>query len=105
MKLEKGAAMKFQFFHLMPWDSFPKEEPEWPVSNRNFDPVEGTEIYQTYIDTMAYAEECGFDAAGCNEHHFSPFGLMSNANLICVSTKMHQVIGLLVKKKWITIHR
>ena len=45
MKLEKGAAMKFQFFHLMPWDSFPKEEPEWPVSNRDFDPVEGTKIH------------------------------------------------------------
>jgi len=74
--------MKFLFFHLMPWDSFPKEGPEWPVSNRDFDPVKGTEIYQTYIDTMAYAEDCGFDAVGCNEHHFSPFGLMSNPNLI-----------------------
>ena len=74
--------MKFLFFHLMPWDSYPKEGPEWPVSNRDFDPVKGTEVYQTYIDTMAYAEDCGFDAVGCNEHHFSPFGLMSNPNLI-----------------------
>lgn len=74
--------MKFLFFHLMPWDTFPKEGPEWPVSNRDFDPVQGTETYRTYIDTMAYAEDCGFDAVGCNEHHFSPFGLMSNANLI-----------------------
>ena len=31
---------------------------------------------------MAYAEECGFDWVGCNEHHFSPYGLMSNCNLI-----------------------
>jgi alkanesulfonate monooxygenase SsuD/methylene tetrahydromethanopterin reductase-like flavin-dependent oxidoreductase (luciferase family) len=31
---------------------------------------------------MAYAEECGFDWIGCNEHHFSPYGLMANCNLI-----------------------
>ena len=34
--------MKFLFFHLMPWDTFPKEGPEWPVSNRDFDPVKAT---------------------------------------------------------------
>ncbi len=28
------------------------------------------------------AEECGFDAVACNEHHFSPYGLMNNCNLI-----------------------
>lgn len=74
--------MKFQFFHLMPWDTFPTESPEWPVSNKDFDPVIGTNLYETYINTMAFAEECDFDAVGCNEHHYSPFGLMSNANLI-----------------------
>ena len=31
---------------------------------------------------MACAEDYGFDAAGCNEHDFSPFRLMSNPNLI-----------------------
>jgi alkanesulfonate monooxygenase SsuD/methylene tetrahydromethanopterin reductase-like flavin-dependent oxidoreductase (luciferase family) len=57
-------------------------EQEWPVSNRNFIPEKGTELYKTYIDTMVYAEECGFDWVGCNEHHFSPYGLMSNCNLV-----------------------
>jgi alkanesulfonate monooxygenase SsuD/methylene tetrahydromethanopterin reductase-like flavin-dependent oxidoreductase (luciferase family) len=31
---------------------------------------------------MAHAEDCGFDWVGANEHHFSPYSLMSNCNLI-----------------------
>jgi len=74
--------MKFNYFHLMPWTMANEPEQEWPVSNRGFVPEKGTELYKTYIDTMAYAEECGFDWIGCNEHHFSPYGLMSNCNLV-----------------------
>ncbi|HXQ52782.1 MAG TPA: LLM class flavin-dependent oxidoreductase [Stellaceae bacterium] len=74
--------MKFNFFHLMPWCEANEPDQEWPVSNRNFIPEKGTELYRDYIDTMVYAEECGFDWVGCNEHHFSPYGLMSNCNLI-----------------------
>jgi len=74
--------MKFNYFHLMPWCMANEPEQEWPVSNRNFIPEKGTELYKTYIDTMVYAEECGFDWVGCNEHHFSPYGLMSNCNLV-----------------------
>ena len=74
--------MKFNYFHLMPWTMANKPEQEWPVSNRGFVPEKGTELYKTYIDTMAYAEECGFDWIGCNEHHFSPYGLMANCNLV-----------------------
>jgi len=74
--------MKFNYFHLMPWTADNKPEQEWPVSNRNFVPEKGRELYRDYIDTMAYAEECGFDWVGCNEHHFSPYGLMSNCNIV-----------------------
>ena len=31
---------------------------------------------------MVFAEACGFDWVGCNEHHFSPYSLMANCNLI-----------------------
>jgi alkanesulfonate monooxygenase SsuD/methylene tetrahydromethanopterin reductase-like flavin-dependent oxidoreductase (luciferase family) len=74
--------LKFNFFHLMPWTYAEQPDEEWPVRNASFDPAKGTELYKTYIDTMAYAEECGFDAIGCNEHHFSPYGLMANCNLV-----------------------
>ncbi|NQV57712.1 MAG: LLM class flavin-dependent oxidoreductase [Rhodospirillales bacterium] len=74
--------MRFNFFHLMPYDKFPERVEQWPVNNAEFDPQVAQGLYNEYIDTMVYAEECGWDSVGCNEHHFSPYGLMSNCNLI-----------------------
>jgi len=74
--------MLFNFFHLMPWPHLDEAPTSWPVSNKTFDAQKARELYKTYIDAMAYAEQCGFDWVGCNEHHFSPYGLMSNCNLI-----------------------
>jgi alkanesulfonate monooxygenase SsuD/methylene tetrahydromethanopterin reductase-like flavin-dependent oxidoreductase (luciferase family) len=74
--------MKFNFFHLMPWYFAQGSGQEWPVSNKDFVPEKATELYNSYIDTIASAEDNGFDWVGCNEHHFSPYGLMSNCNLI-----------------------
>jgi alkanesulfonate monooxygenase SsuD/methylene tetrahydromethanopterin reductase-like flavin-dependent oxidoreductase (luciferase family) len=66
----------------MPWTEISETGRDWPVPNKYFNPTHGTELYKSYIDTMAYAETCGFDQIGCNEHHFSPYGLMANPNLI-----------------------
>ncbi|NQU70985.1 MAG: LLM class flavin-dependent oxidoreductase [Rhodospirillales bacterium] len=74
--------MQFNYFHLMPWTDIEETDKDWPVPNRAFVPERATGLYNTYMDTMAYAEECGFDWIGCNEHHFSPYGLMSNCNLV-----------------------
>jgi len=73
--------MKFSYFHTMPYDGL-RSPGSWPVRNDNFDPQHGKELYEAYINCLAYAEECGFDWLGCNEHHFSPYGLMANCNLI-----------------------
>ena len=77
--------MEFAYFHLMPYTASPDRTLDWPVPNKRFDPKTGEKLYKTYIDNMAYAEECGFDWVGCNEHHMSPFGMMSNPNLIGAS--------------------
>ena len=74
--------MKFCFFHLMPWPDLAAPPTDWPVSNRGFDGVRAKQLYDAYTDTMVFAESCGFDWVGCNEHHFSPYGLMSNCNLV-----------------------
>src|SRR5579884_1526651 len=66
----------------MPWTGIDESSEDWPIANEPFDPLKGTELYRTYLDEMAFAEECGFDWVGCNEHHFSPYGLMANCNLI-----------------------
>ena len=66
----------------MPFTGVQGVSPDWPTPNRLFDPVRAHELYRSYVDTMVYAEQCGFDWVGCNEHHFSPYGLMANCNLI-----------------------
>lgn len=74
--------MHFSFFHLMPWTDLEETPTQWPARNAPFDGERGTELYETYLTTMAKAEECGFDWVGANEHHFSPYSMMSNCNLI-----------------------
>ena len=74
--------MKFSFFHLMPYTGLEEEPLGWPVSNRQFDPARAAAHYQSYVQAMVHAEACGFDWVGCNEHHFSPYGLMANCNVI-----------------------
>jgi alkanesulfonate monooxygenase SsuD/methylene tetrahydromethanopterin reductase-like flavin-dependent oxidoreductase (luciferase family) len=77
--------MQFSFFHLMPWTDLAEAPAQWPVNNRAFDPERGKQLYDSYIDAMAFAEPCGFDWVVCNEHHFSPYGLMANPNLIAAA--------------------
>ena len=74
--------MKFGFFHLMPYSDFDTPEDGWPTPNERLDPRRAAELYATYIDTLVYAEACGFDWIGLNEHHFSPYGLMANPNVV-----------------------
>ena len=74
--------MEFVYFHLMPYTAIEDTGTDWPVSNEQFDPVLGKKFYDDYIDNLVFAEECGFDWIGFNEHHMSPYGLMSNPNLI-----------------------
>src|ERR1044072_361317 len=74
--------MKFSYFHLMAWTEREQARAQAPATKAAFVPERGKELYDNYIATMAFAEQCGFDWVGCNEHHFSPYGLMANCNLI-----------------------
>jgi len=74
--------LKFSFFHLMPYTHLELESHDWPFPNRYFDPQKASALYRTYVESMIHAEACGFDWVGCNEHHFSPYGMMANPNLI-----------------------
>jgi len=73
--------VQFSFFHLMPYAEL-DEIDRWPVPHRLFDPSIGHHLFGEYLDQMALADELGFDWVGCNEHHSTPYGLMSNPNLI-----------------------
>ncbi len=80
--------MQFYFFHLMPWpylahDFHEKHDSAWVwLPNSLYDPVKGRDLYQAYIDTLAYADELGFDGVCVNEHHQNAYGLMPSPNVI-----------------------
>ncbi len=81
--------MKFSYTHHMPYTGVTRVGQDWPVANKQFQPDEGMRIFRAGIDTKVFAEECGFDWIGNNEHHMSPYGLMPNPNLIgaCVAER------------------
>src|SRR5256885_204709 len=80
--------MQYYFFHLMPWPHLPADfdaqyDSAWVwVPNSLYDPVKGHQLYQEYINTLAYAEELGFDGLCVNEHHQNAYGLMPSPNII-----------------------
>jgi alkanesulfonate monooxygenase SsuD/methylene tetrahydromethanopterin reductase-like flavin-dependent oxidoreductase (luciferase family) len=74
--------VQFSLFHLMPYPYLEEAPSEWPVPHKLFDPARASADYQEYVDQMALGDELGWDWVGCNEHHYSPYGLMSNPTLI-----------------------
>jgi alkanesulfonate monooxygenase SsuD/methylene tetrahydromethanopterin reductase-like flavin-dependent oxidoreductase (luciferase family) len=80
--------VQYFFFHLMPWPYLPDDFAErydsawvW-LPNELYDPVRGHDLYQNYIDILAYADELGFDGICVNEHHQNAYGLMPSPNVI-----------------------
>src|SRR6202007_2854077 len=82
------ASMKFTWFNLMPWPYLPddfreKNRSVWvDIDQKLFDPVKSHEVYNTYLDLLEYAAECGFDGIGVNEHHQNGYGIMPSPNYI-----------------------
>ena len=83
--------MQYYFFHLMSWpfltDSFAQEhDSAWVwAPNSLYDPVKGCALYREYIDTLAYADELGFDGVCVNEHHQTAYGLMPSPNIMAAA--------------------
>jgi alkanesulfonate monooxygenase SsuD/methylene tetrahydromethanopterin reductase-like flavin-dependent oxidoreductase (luciferase family) len=75
--------LKFSYFHLMPYPYLEQPPGNWPIPNRLIArPADVSALYARYLDEMAAAETLGFDFIGCNEHHFSAYGLMANPVLV-----------------------
>jgi len=81
-------SVKMMWFHLMPYpklpDDFNKQHRSvWvDIDPALFDREVMAETYDTYIDQLVYAEDCGFDGICVNEHHNNGYGLMPSPNLI-----------------------
>ena len=51
------------------------------LSNKNFDPVAGSRLYNERLEEYVQAEEMGFDGIMLNEHHTAPFCMSPRINV------------------------
>ncbi len=68
------------------------------MSNRDYDPKLGAELYNRYLDEKVFAEEMGFDGLMLNEHHSTPFcmgGVMNvEASILARITNRAKIVLL-----------
>jgi alkanesulfonate monooxygenase SsuD/methylene tetrahydromethanopterin reductase-like flavin-dependent oxidoreductase (luciferase family) len=106
--------MLLSYFTEMPMSTFPEDAArvvhpdDHPArsagdtvllfSNRYFDPVSGSRLYQERFDSYRVAEEVGFDAVMTNEHHTAPFSMQARCNItsayLAASTSRVKILQL-----------
>ena len=80
--------MQFFGFHLMPYPYLTDEhrrsrDSSWiTLSNQNFDPRRGHELYQRYLNELVLYDQVGFDGVCVNEHHQTAYGLMPAPDVV-----------------------
>src|SRR5438876_64530 len=79
--------MHLMYFTEQPMSAYSAEEgrdfgpPALMFSNRHFDPVAGSRLYNEYLEHYRLAEEVGFDGIMLNEHHNAPFCMQAKCNV------------------------
>src|SRR5438034_8387895 len=77
----------------------------YPLPKRHFRPNIAVRNYCEHLDAWVLMEELGFDGIGFNEHHTSPYGLMTSPNLVAAaaSQRTHR-LKLLIYGNLLPIH-
>jgi len=57
----------------------------YPLPRKHFRPALAVQAYREHLDAWARMEELGFDGIGFNEHHTSPYGLMTSPNIMAAA--------------------
>jgi len=79
--------MHLMYFTEQPMSAYPADEglkfgaTALMFSNRHFDPVAGSRLYNEFIEQYRLAEEVGIDGIMLNEHHNAPFCMQAKANI------------------------
>ena len=79
--------MHLMYFTEQPMSAYPEGEGQQfgatalMFSNRYFDPVAGSRLYNERIEEYVYAEEMGVDGIMLNEHHNAPFCMQAKCNI------------------------
>ena len=57
----------------------------YPLGKRHFRPEVAVRNYAEHLEAWALMEELGFEGIGFNEHHTSPYGLMTSPNIMAAA--------------------
>jgi hypothetical protein len=67
-------------------------------SNKHYDPVAGSRLYNEYLEHYILADELGIDGIMLNEHHNAPFCMQARANIfasaLAAATKNCKIVML-----------
>ena len=91
--------MHLMYFTEQPMSAYPAEEglefgaTALMFSNKHFDPVAGSRLYNEYLEDYIYAEECGIDGIMLNEHHNAPFCMQAKTNVFASHPGRHHQEG------------
>ena len=81
-----------------------KELP-WPLPKRHFRPEVAARTYEEHLEAWALMDDIGFDGVGFNEHHTSPYGLMTSPNLMAAAAAQRtRRLKLLIYGNLLPIH-
>jgi alkanesulfonate monooxygenase SsuD/methylene tetrahydromethanopterin reductase-like flavin-dependent oxidoreductase (luciferase family) len=96
--------MQLMYFTEQPMSAYPADEglkfgaTALMFSNKYFDPVAGSRLYNEYLDHYIYAEEMGIEGFMLNEHHNAPFCMQAKCNvfasILAAVTKKAKIILL-----------
>ena len=96
--------MHLMYFTEQPMSAYPAEEGRkrgataLMFSNKHFDPVAGSRLYNEYLEHYRLAEESGFDGIMLNEHHNAPFCMQAKCNvfasILAAMTKRVKIVLL-----------
>lgn len=81
--------MHLMYFTEQPMSTYPRDagreagNTALMFSNRNFNPVDGSRLYNERLVEYQLAEEVGFDGIMLNEHHNAPFCMQAKTNIFC----------------------
>src|SRR5881392_4340105 len=80
-------AMHVMYFTEQPMSAYPANigleagHTALMFSNKHFDPVAGSRLYNEYLEHYIYAEEQGVEGFMLNEHHNAPFCMQAKCNI------------------------
>src|SRR5437870_10895339 len=79
--------MHLMYFTEQPMSAYPADKGRefgataLMFSNKYFDPVAGSRLYNEYLEHYRLAEDVGFDGIMLNEHHNAPFCMQAKCNV------------------------